>query len=103
MSAADVHFGLRNPSEGDPAPEGALLSRLILALGAGATLGVVATAVVWSSSPFPPRYSGASFHRASVVASREFSAAAIRPRSEKSADSTAQAASSGQRLVLPKA
>jgi hypothetical protein len=58
----------------DPAPQVVWLCRMIAAIGTGATIGVVATAVMWSSSSAPPKEPGASrptdFQMASTALSR---------------------------------
>jgi hypothetical protein len=51
MSTADTRIETNDQMSRDLAPHSVWLNRTIMAVGIAAFLGVVATAVVWSTSP----------------------------------------------------
>ena len=70
MSADDTRNPMGYPIRRDVRPPGVWLSRLIVALGMAAAMGIVSTAVMWSNASMASARAGASVSPPQVVGAR---------------------------------
>jgi hypothetical protein len=94
VSTADAWIDDKYPTPRAREPMGVVISQIILALGMGLALCVIAMAVIWSSSPSSTRGARAPGYRASWRPSHHFRAvvrADIAPKAQMTAEAATDA------------